>query len=217
MNQKKLYWHDRQACTVVIEALKQGNVVAGTTDTVLGLLADTTREGFGRLDQIKGRVHKPYLILIGAPNNVRHFVSFPLADSVQRIIDACWPGPLTIIFKAKPGLPPHLVALDGTIALRMPDHAGLLAILEYFNGLYSTSANFAGEPVAATVDQLDPRILASVAHLIVDDEQSDSIKKSSSMDLPASLPSTIIDCTGDEVVIVREGAFTRAMLSNILE
>jgi len=206
MKYNELHWDDKTSLEAVIQALKMGDAVIGTTDTVLGLLADTTQEGFDCLNQIKGRSNKPYLILIPSQEALYHFVDLPLAGPVQKLVDQCWPGPLTIIFKVKAGAPSHLTSPDGTIALRVPKHAGLQAVLKHFNGLFSTSANMAGGPIPETIEQLDPLIRQKVAHLVVDSDTGQ----------PASLPSTIIDCSGDEIKIVREGAFSKEHLMQLI-
>ena len=85
---------------------------------------------------------------------------------------------------------------QGTIALRVPDHAGLQKLLPHFTGLFSTSANISDNPVPRTIKDVDERIVKQVAYAVID-------KKEKSIEL---LESTITDCSGDHITVVCEGA-----------
>lgn len=202
---EKLYWDDKDAIALIGRALSANQVVAGTSDTVWGLLAPLSRAGFERLNSIKGRSDKPYLILIGDKKNAVHFVENSQSFHIEKIITACWPGPLTLILKARADLPDFMKAEEGTIALRMPNHAGLLQLLARFDGLFSTSANRAGQPVPMSIDDLDPVIMQAISYLIIDREEQVTTK-----------PSTILDCSNDHIRVVREGAYSVGKLKRIL-
>ncbi len=118
-----------QSAALIVEELQRGCVIAGDTDTVPGLLAPLSERGFKSLNLIKGRFEKPYLVLTDSPEKLTKFVDFPLDPYVRVLIEQCWPGPLTIIFKAKAALPSYIKSVDGTIAIRIPKHAGLLKVL----------------------------------------------------------------------------------------
>jgi L-threonylcarbamoyladenylate synthase len=205
MKSLQLFWQDESTIARLSKALKDGDVVAGTSDTVLGLLADTTQEGFLALNAIKGRHDKPYLVLIASVDKVNHFAQFPLSPDVQKLMAACWPGPLTLVLPAKKELAPWL-APSGTIALRVPQHAGLLELLPHFEGLYSTSANLAGKPVPKTLNELDALIRENVAYVVDDKEGKNTV-----------VPSTIIDCTRPQLKIIREGTYSIADLKKIIK
>lgn len=204
MKSLPLVWQSHAARKAIAQALEQGALVVGTSDTVLGLLANTTESGFVALNSLKGRQDKPYVILIASVGKVDHFVQAPLPESVHKLMAACWPGPLTLILPAKSSLGSFL-APHGTIALRVPNHAGLLDLLPHFEGLYSTSANLSGQPVPYSVSELDPAITRAAAYLVVDDYEHGAI-----------VPSTIIDCTGDQLRVVRRGAYAIDDLEKIV-
>lgn len=209
MKSFQLWWDDPLTISRLETALKKGEVIAGTSDTVLGFLADTTNQGFLALNAIKGRQDKPYLILIASSDKLTSFIQGPLSPEVKKLISACWPGPLTLV------LPATLLRLSGqsarqapagkTVALRVPNHPGLLKLLPHFEGLYSTSANLSGNPVPATLDGLDASIREKVAYLVGDTKAPEAL-----------LPSTIIDCTGDKLKVLREGAYAIAELEKII-
>lgn len=205
MKSFKQVWQNPATQELITRALKKGDVVAGTSDTVIGLLADTTEQGFLSLNALKGREAKPYVILIASPDNVAYFAQTPLSPQVQKLMSSCWPGPLTLVLPAKKGLPSWLASPSGSIALRVPNHAGLLKLLPHFEGLYSTSANLSGKPVPSTLDELDPGVEANVAYVVDDDAGKNGV-----------VPSTIIDCTQDRLKVIREGAYSIAGLQAII-
>jgi L-threonylcarbamoyladenylate synthase len=200
-----LCWSDRGTIEFIKELLSQDLVVAGSSDTVPGLLAQGSERGINALNEIKCRAHKPYLILIASSQNLSYFIQGDLSDPVQRLVVACWPGPLTLIFKAKEGLSPHLVSPQGTVAIRVPNHAGLRELLGHFTALFSTSANLSGHFVPATVKELDPSLINKVACLVDDREPCGE-----------NVASTILDCSGPVLRLVREGAYPRAELERMV-
>jgi L-threonylcarbamoyladenylate synthase len=205
-NQKQLYWGDVATIAQLTQALRQGRVVVGASDTVIGFLAATTQAGFDSLNTLKKRDNKPYLLLLADAGALEHFAHVPPASLAHKLITAFWPGPLTIIVHARPELPAYMTSHDGTVALRVPDHPGLQALLRNFNGLFSTSANLTGQPVPATCQELNALFVSAVAYVV--DEPDESKHK--------VLPSTIVDCTGPEPKIVREGAITAKAIHDAL-
>ncbi len=191
-----LSWNNKTTVEFVENALRDGGVILAEGDTVFGLLAALSAQGHAQLDRIKNREKKPYLILVENKEKALNFMEkgSNLSFQIEKIMDVCWPGPATLIFRAKAG--PAVTSLDGTIAIRVPDHPGLLKLLSHCEGLFSTSANLAGKPVPARLEDVDPSIMQSIAGIILNDDLKQS-----------ALPSTIIDCTGEKIKIVREGAF----------
>lgn len=200
---ERIAWSKPSSIERVAGALKKDELVVGTSDTILGFLATTTLKAKKLLDETKGRQDKPYLVLIASIDNARQLVAGEDLARVASLTAACWPGPLTIIFRAKPGMPSYMLSQAGTIALRMPQHAGLQKLLTLTGPLFSTSANKAGEPVPTTFEALDPSIVAQAAYLVSEDNESVA---------EAVTPSTIVDCSGQEPVVVREGVYSREQL-----
>lgn len=192
---KNCFWGDEKAINTITQILQNDGIIASSTDTVWGLLAPLTHAGYTRLNEIKQRSDKPYLVLVPSLEKAKHFSDALEEPQIAKLIDAYWPGPLTIIVKAKDDLPDYMKSKNNTIALRWPKHQGLQAVLSHFYGLFSTSANLAQKPVACTVDQLDEAITNNVAAIVIDREEK-----------PSCLPSTLIDCTQTPIKIIREGA-----------
>ena len=201
MKNKLLSWDNYDQIGLIAKSLLEGRVVVGSGDTVLGLLANTTIKGFQGLNSIKQRNEKPYIILLDDIGKLKYFVSQMPTGKRLALLQKCWPGPLTILFKANSNLSDFLISKDQKVAIRIPAHQGLLGLLKNFNGLFSTSANLTGQPIPACLSALDPQILQMVDLLIVDSYNSDDHQQ-------AILPSTILDFTADHISIIRAGAYS---------
>lgn len=204
----KIYnWSDQDIINNLNKSLNNNEISITDTDTILGFLGNITQESFNNIISIKGaREEKPFIILISDVDKLKYFIDINTVNKNNKIINLLnkfWPGPLTVIFKAKANLPEFLKSKNNTIAIRCPKHKGLQQILKNFNGLFSTSANKTGEPVPDTYNKINPEIIRNINYIILDkpDKTIDSKNK-----LYQTLPSTIIDVTNNYIKIVREGA-----------
>ena len=193
-----LSWQSDKDIKIICGVLKSGQCVIGSTDTVLGLFSTLTEDGFERLNKIKGRSNKPYLVVVGSFDKLSLFSDDFSKDSINSIVKSFWSGPLTLVVNARPSLP-NFLALNGTIAIRIPKHKGLLKLLKSFDGLFSTSANKIGKPVCRNLNNLDSDILENTSSFILEN-----------LDLDYSyqgVSSTILDCTCSPFKIIRKGAY----------
>ena len=220
---KRYSWQDDDAIAEMSALLQSGGIMLGSSDTVFGLLSLATNVGKKRLDAIKGRQDKPYLLLARSIEEVYKLVDPSQLLQVENLLQACWPGPLTVIFNASPQaemlfLAPFSSVLSlyaqtpvqqapWTIAVRVPKHTGLQKILAQTGPLFSTSANKTGQPVPSTLEELDSGILSQVDGIVLDGADETST---------LSTPSTIINATGERLVMVREGAYSKADLESKL-
>jgi len=188
-------WQDQNISEQLLAILRKDGIIASSTDTILGLLAPLTQGGWQQLNEIKHREQKPYIILISDRKKAGLFCDELHLVKIEKIMKTYWPGPLTIILPAKNDLPDYLRSKDGTVALRVPDHAGLQKLLIHCDGLFSTSANLAGQPVPHSIQEMDDSIKDRVDALVIDAHPRET-----------AVASTIIDCTGKDIRIVREGA-----------
>lgn len=203
MNTRR-YWQDKTIVDKIVTILQQNRIVAGTSDTIIGLIAPISQKGFDTLNRLKGRSDKPYLVLVAGKEQADQFTDALKKEPLKTLVENCWPGPLTLIVPAKDSVPSFATSASRAIALRVPNHPGLQEVASTMGGIFSTSANPTNQPIPQTIDELDPTIKDSVALLIDDHNET---KKT---------PSTIIDCTGNSIKIVREGVYTKAMLQNYL-
>lgn len=202
-----LSWSDADTIDCVEKKLRKGDVVLAEGDTVLGLLADVSQKGSAQLDFIKKRSKKPYLLLLADKQKVFNLIEIDQVkiSQIEKLMNACWPGPITMIFRANDPASHMITSANGTIAIRIPDHAGLQALLQRCDCLFSTSANVGGQPVPTTLQEVDASIKTSIACIVRNASASVS-----------ALPSTIIDCTGQKITVVREGAFPVKKLAEFL-
>jgi len=201
-----IYWNDLETVSSLKQTLDQNKIVLVSGDTVLGLCGRLTRTAFEGLNDIKGRQEKPYLVIIGSLDRLHHFIDQELTDQLQTLIETCWPGSVTLIFKARKDLPSWLVSAQGTIALRVPDHPGLLDLLQYYDGLFSTSANKHQEPIPEAVSLVHPDLLHKVGSICLERNQ---------IVYPLN-PSTILDCSQGTIQVVRSGAFNVDLIKDLI-
>lgn len=180
-----------------------GGVIAIPTDTVYGIAVRAFDEvGINKLFQIKVRtMEKAVAVLIGELSQVI-LLSPSISERSQKLMKAFWPGALTIVLPKSAGLPANLSPLL-TIGIRMPDHDFARELMKCCGPLAATSANLSGGQDSLTakdvLSQLGGRI-----ELLLDGGQS-----------PGALPSTVVDCTGDKPVILRQGGISEGSLLKV--
>jgi L-threonylcarbamoyladenylate synthase len=192
------------AITHTLDVLVHGGLVAFPTDTVYGLASLPFQPQFiERLYVVKGRSSlKAIAILIGDLAQVDQ-ITASLNPMALRLAEKFWPGPLTLVVRRLPSLPVAL-SPDDTIGVRMPDHPVPLALMRQAGPLAVTSANLSGRENAITarevLDQLRGRI-----HLVLDGGR-----------VPGGIPSTVVDCTGEQLIVLRKGPVTLESLQAVL-
>jgi L-threonylcarbamoyladenylate synthase len=176
--------------------LRAGGAVAFPTDTFYGLAVDpTSATAVATLFALKGRPAESALPFVGASRAQVEAWSGPLAGDSARLADRFWPGPLTLVVGAPPGLTPGVLDPSGTVAIRVPDHAVARALAgAWGTPLPATSANRSGQAPARVVGELGAMGEAP-AVLVVDAGAA-----------PGGAPSTIVDARGRTPRLLREGA-----------
>ena len=178
--------------TTVIEALRADKLVVAPTDTIYGLLAraDSPR-AVDELYRVRQRDRtKSCIILLGSTNDIPE-----LTAEQRRIYQQLYrERPTTIVVRVSPDVMPHLVRTDATLAFRVvPSGTALSELIQCVGPLLAPSANLAGQPPAATVDEATAYFGDQVA-IYVD-----------SGEVTGAMPSRIITCTdGDEVITLRQ-------------
>jgi len=182
------------------QLLHAGELVAFPTDTVYGLGAVLTdSSAIEKLYLVKGRdAAKAIAVLIGDENALAQ-VTGALSGLAARLAGRFWPGPLTLVVPAHPDLPANLSPLP-TVGVRMPDHPVALALLRRTGPLAVTSANLSGQPSARTAGEVLTQLNGRFP-LVLDGGET-----------PGGSPSTVVDCTGSEPEILRQGPITLEQL-----
>ena len=179
----------------IVEIIKNGGLVVMPTDTIYGIIGDATNvDTIRKVYEIKKRdFNKPLLMLVNSVDMLKKYV-LNITDLETELINEYWPGPLTIIFKKGTELSDLLTAGKDTIGVRYPDNNMLLDIIgKVGRPLLSTSVNISGKLNIIDTKSIGEEIANSV-DFIMDGG------------ICNNLSSTIIECKGDEIVVLRKGA-----------
>jgi L-threonylcarbamoyladenylate synthase len=190
-----------------VEVLRAGGIVGLPTDTVYGIaVALTTPGGIERLYEAKQRPLDKGIVLLldDATQAARTGLLTPAAAALAA---AAWPGGLTIIVPQRPDVPwpPALTGGASSIGLRIPDHDAPRTLARALGPLPTTSANVSGRPEAADAPAILDQ-LGDAIDLVLDGGPA-----------RGGPPSTVVDCTGADPVIVRGGAVPVAEVAAILD
>lgn len=190
---------------VALACLARGELVVAPTDTVYGIACDAfTGRAVADLLAAKGRGRDmPLPVMVGTLATFRA-VTATRGEHGDRLVEAFWPGPLTLVCPEQPSLQWDLGEAAGTVAVRMPDHELLLELLVKHGPLAVTSANRSGLPAATTCDEAERQLGTSV-QIYLDGGES-----------PGSVASTIVDLTTARPRILRVGAVSAERLLEIV-
>ncbi len=185
--------------------LKEG-VMAYPTDTFYGLGASAYSErAVQKIYLLKQRERGRPLSVVISGIDMAENVAALLPPAFWQLSQAFWPGPLTLVIKARPLFPPEMLGPGGSLALRLPDVPWLLDLVRLTNiPVTATSANISGEKEIDSGHEVVKAFMGKV-DLIVDGGTT-----------PGGLASTVVDLTADRPRILREGAVPREHLMRYL-
>jgi len=178
----------------LVEVLERGEVVACPTETFLGLLADASNErAIERVAELKGRpADMPIALLLPDALALAQVASSPSGEA-RALMEAHWPGPLTILLAAKPGLSPRLTR-KGKVGVRVPGPSPAADLVRAFGRpLTATSANRTGEPPIRSAEDLSETLVDGLGGVVPGVS-------------PGGAPSTLIDTTTSPMQLLRSGA-----------
>jgi len=194
---KSYLWKDEQSVDVISNLFLNKKVIVGSTDTIPGLMAPVTEWAFDKLQSIKIRTDKPFVVLMSRYEQAIKMIDSTHWDILIQVIKNIWPAPVTCIFPMNQFYAPWLFKNQKTIGIRMPNHPDLLKIIEKCGPLFSTSINKSGQLPALSLAEIDPSIQSVIEASFVDFSNQGKECKAS----------TIIDITSSKPILVREGAF----------
>jgi L-threonylcarbamoyladenylate synthase len=187
--------------------LRQGGLVAFPTETVYGLGAIYTDEtALLKVFAVKGRpADNPLIVHIWCFEQLTELVS-EISSKAERLMNAFWPGPLTLIFPKRPNVSPIVTAGLETVAVRMPSHPVAKELLHQTNiPVAAPSANLSGRPSPTrgshVIEDLDGKI-----DLIIDGGPCD-----------AGVESTVLSLAASRPTVLRPGSVTLEMLETVLQ
>lgn len=193
------------AISRALEILHRGGLVAFPTDTVYGVGALVyDGKAIESIYVAKDRpIEKAIPVLIADAEDMDK-VGTDIPDIARRIAARFFPGPLTCIIPKQPTLPSSVSAAS-TVGVRAPDHEVARALLRTAGPMAVTSANISGQPSPSTAEEVFAQLNGRI-ELIIDGGKT-----------PGGVPSTVVDCTSDEIKILREGPISLAEIRSRLQ
>jgi L-threonylcarbamoyladenylate synthase len=196
------------AIAVAVHALRAGELLGLPTETVYGLAADAASDtAVARIFAAKGRPSShPLIVHVADASGVAYFAA-SVPDFAQKLIDAFWPGPLTLILPRRPDVGAAAAGGQDSIGLRCPSHPVAQALLhacaaQGLHGLAAPSANLFGRVSPTTAAHVQAEFGDSL--LVLDGGACD-----------VGIESSIIDCTRGAPVLLRPGGISRAQVEAV--
>ncbi|MBO6524044.1 MAG: threonylcarbamoyl-AMP synthase [Balneolaceae bacterium] len=187
-----------------IELIKAGEVVAFPTETVYGLGADAWNpSAIQKIFKVKGRPSdNPLIVHISDLQQIENF-ALDIPESTQKLMDAFWPGPLSLILKKKPEVLDAVTAGLDTVAIRMPSHPLALEFIFKTGPLVAPSANTSGKPSPTKAEHVKQDF--GEYFPVIDGEAT-----------KIGLESTVIDLSQVIPSILRPGSISRKQIEEVL-
>jgi L-threonylcarbamoyladenylate synthase len=179
------------------ERIASGGVVAIPTDTVYGIAASLAHAAaLERIYEIKGRAERmPLPVLVSSIEALSHLVY--VDDAVIPLLDAFWPGPLTVVLPASAHVPEKVIGPGRTVGVRLPNHPIAIEVIDKAGGAIAcTSANLSGEEPSRTATEVAESI-GDQLDLILDSGRT-----------PGGVASTVVAVDGLTLRFIREGAIS---------
>lgn len=193
------------AIRAAARAVTAGSLVVLPTDTLYGIGADAFNSGaVVSLLEAKGRGRDmPVPVLVGSWSTIDGLVSV-VSPKTRSLIEAFWPGGLTLVVEHAQSLAWDLGEARGTVAIRMPLHPVALELLAQTGPMAVSSANRTSLPPATTIGQAYDQLGESVSVYL------------DGGDIPLGDASTILDMTAEVPLVLREGAVSRTALQSVI-
>ena len=185
----------REALLEAKEVLDSGGVVVIPTETVYGVAAKL--EFAEKIYEVKKRPTNKPLPVQTAPDAYEEVGVFD--EVAKALAKAFWPGPLTIVVKARDNVPEVVTAGTGKVGVRVPDHPFALKLLELTGPLAVSSANVSGGKSPTRVEEVTVK-----ADLVVD------------MGPTAGLPSTVVEVSGKKIKVLRRGPVSEEEILSVV-
>jgi L-threonylcarbamoyladenylate synthase len=207
---------DPAAQRLALALLAEGEIIIAPTDTVYGVMCRyDSPAAIARLYAAKERPpEKAIPVLIGAIHQLNGLVQSQLPAGAAALMAHFWPGPLTLVLPAQPHLPSVLTAGLSSVAVRMPAHPALCALLTQTGPLAATSANRSGRPESHTADEALAQLAGRVPLILADEDEDTELEAGAQV----TLPSTIVDLTGPAGPrLLRPGPIAQAVRACLAE
>lgn len=192
------------------QLLKEGHLVAFPTETVFGLGAIANNDqAIKKVYEVKGRpADNPLIVHVSTIDSVEKYVE-SINKNAKVLMEAFWPGPLTIIFPVKEGvISPVAINYQDRVAIRMPRQLETLLLIEMVGfPLVGPSANLSGKPSPTSVDHVLHDFDGKIAGVVANRQALTDV----------GVESTVVYPAEDSVVILRPGVIHKELLSQVLD
>ena len=196
---------DSNSLAHALDVLSGGGLVAFPTDTVYGLGAMAfDANAVSKIYMAKGRGQEKAIPILVSDVDLIHKVSSGVSEYAVKLGKKFWPGPLTIVVPRHPTIPDVVSPLK-TVGVRIPNLNVTRELLRLTGPLAVTSANLSGQTSPSTAKGVNAQLNGRIP-LILDGGVT-----------PGGIPSTVVDCTGEEPVVVREGPISLEEIMAALE
>lgn len=198
---------DREAAIdTAANAVKVGRLVVLPTDTLYGIGCDAFDNA--AVESLLRAKHRgpdmPVPVLVGSWDTIEGLVA-QFSAHMRKLVEAFWPGGLSLVVPQAPSLPWNLGDTRGTVMLRMPNHPVAIELLQRTGPMAVSSANVSGQPPATTAQMAEDQLGNDVAVYLDGGEAT------------IGEPSTIIDLSTHRPRILREGAISAEQLGEVLQ
>lgn len=189
-----------------VKILQEDQCIAIPTETVYGLAANALSElAIKRIFEAKGRPSdNPLIVHVSNMSMLKRCIHQDLSSRIMAIIDAFWPGPLTLVFKKSKLIPNEVSAHLETVGIRWPNHPIALALIETSGfPLAAPSANVSGRPSPTKAEHVLHDLSGKIAGIIMAEQSAVGVE------------STVLDVSGDDFRILRKGGVSLESLQHI--
>lgn len=193
-----------------IAHVQNGGLLAYPTETIYGFGGAIETDAVASLVTLKNRpLGKPFLLLVSSSAMIRR-LGLHMTNAASSLAARFWPGPLTLVLRgAEHRVPARLRGPEGGVAVRWTSHPALQRLIASLGDpLTSTSANRPRQPAALAASEVItsfPMEIASGRVMVLDGGR-----------LEPSEPSTVVDCTGSHLRVIRPGALSAATLRSVV-
>lgn len=197
---------DMDVIKLASNILKKGEMVAFPTETVYGLGADALDEAASKkIYEAKGRPSdNPLIVHVANISQVERLTDY-IPDTAKKLMEAFWPGPLTIVFKKSKIVPDGTTGGLDTVAVRMPNHKVALKLIEYSDVMIAApSANTSGRPSPTLAEHVMDDLNGKIS-MVIDGGK-----------VGIGIESTIVDVTEEIPMILRPGFISKKMLEEVV-
>ena len=197
---------DPSAIAQAAEVLRKGGLVIYPTETFYGLACDPRNPAaVDRIFEAKGRPDRMALPLIAGGRDAIILCARDVPETARRLMDAFWPGPLTLVLLAADDLPPRLLGGGHTVGVRVSSHPVAASLARAMGGpIVATSANRSGEPPPTTAQEASQALDDSIGAILDGGPTT------------GGNSSTVLDLTVDPPRLLRSGAVSSGAIETAL-